>query len=103
MEQQQQQQEMQQQPSASQGYMNDTHEAEQIDAANQRDYDMQEDDNMQVEPFEEPAEASDDSGGFFSLKTILIVVAILFILLAIWYFFIRASPAAPEVDFPDEL
>lgn len=93
--------EHQQQQSAAQGFMNDTAEAERIDAANQAEYDAQVDNNMNVEPFEEPSEeAGDDAAGFFSLKTILIIVIILFILLAIWYFFIR-SVGGGDGDFGD--
>ena len=89
--------------SASQGAVNDTITAQEIDAQNQMRYNAQMNDNMNVEPYEEEKENiiqdADDTGGFFSFKTIMIIIAILFLLLAIYYFFFRKSGGGEGGDF----
>ena len=93
--------------SASQGAMNDTATAEEIDAENQMRYNAQMND---MEPYQEEKDNliqdGDDTSGFFSFKTIMIVIAILFALLAIYYFFFRKAGGGEdyeggEVDFDE--
>lgn len=78
--------------SASQGAMNDTGTAEEIDDNNQLEYNPQVDNNMeQYEEKQNIIQDSDDTEGFFGFKTIMIIIAILFLLLAFYYFYWRNS------------